>query len=221
MSGLLRSSIGKKVIVSLSGLFLIVFLCVHLTVNLLTLAGPDTFNEAAHFMGHSPMMKIMEPVLALGFLFHMLYSVIVTLQNKRARPIGYKKSGNSQNTSWPSRNMIYLGLIIFVFLIVHIINYFYKIKFTDMLVNGQEISEYDLVIGIFKVEYWYYIALYIVGFIMLGLHLNHAFQSAFQTLGLNNKHWERRLKVVGSLYALVIAVGFTIIPLFFLFKNGF
>ena len=218
MSSFFKTSIGKKVIMSVTGLFLIVFLLVHLTLNLMVLVDEDgsTFNEAAHFMGTNPIMKVMEIVLAAGFIFHILYATILTLKNRAARPVKYE-SGNNSESTWSSQNMFITGAAIVSFLVLHIINYFYKIKFTDLIDSGQ-MTEYDLVKGIFQPEFWYFSAIYIVAFILLGLHLFHSFQSSFQTLGLNNSNWLPRLKFLGALYALVIAVGFSIIPVYFLMK---
>jgi succinate dehydrogenase / fumarate reductase, cytochrome b subunit len=219
MSSFFKTSIGKKVIMSVTGLFLIVFLLVHLTLNLLVLVDEDgsTFNTAAHFMGTNPIMKVMEIVLAAGFVFHMLYATILTLKNQAARPIKYAVSNNS-DSSWSSRNMYITGSTILAFLILHLLNYFYKIKFTDLIDSGQ-MSEYELVKGLFQPENWYFSAFYILAFTLLGLHLNHSFQSSFQTLGLNNSNWIPRLNFIGALYAIIIAVGFSIIPIFFLMKS--
>ncbi|MBN2681587.1 MAG: succinate dehydrogenase cytochrome b subunit [Bacteroidales bacterium] len=214
MSNFLNSSIGKKLIMSISGLFLIAFLLVHLTINLLTLAGPETFNAAAHFMGTNIVMKIMEPMLALGFLVHIVYSLILYAQNLAARPVRYKVINQAETSSWASRNMVFLGIVILAFLGIHLVNYFYKIKFTNDVT-----SEYHLVVGLFTTEYWYYIAIYVIGAIFLGLHLYHAFQSAFQTLGLNNSKWRARWNAIGLIYSLVIALGFSFIPLYFLISE--
>jgi succinate dehydrogenase / fumarate reductase, cytochrome b subunit len=214
--GFLTSSIGKKVIMMVTGLFLIVFLLVHLTLNLLTLVGDGSvFNIAAGFMGSNPVMKVMEIVLAAGFVFHMIYASYLTLKNRAARPVRYEVVDSAKASSWSSKNMYITGSVILAFLVLHLINYFYKIKFTDLLEKG-EMTEYQLVVGLFQPERWYYVVIYIVSFILLALHLNHSFQSAFQTLGINNKIWLPRLRVLGTLYTLVIAAGFTIIPLYFL-----
>ncbi len=215
MSSFLTSSIGKKLIMSLSGLFLIMFLLVHLTINLTLFCGAEIYNAACHFMGTNIVMRIIEPILAIGFIIHILYSVILYFQNLKARPVRYSMSNQKEASSWSSRNMLFLGLSVLSFLGVHLVNYFYKIKFTDLIESG-EMTEYNLVVGLFTVKYWYFVAIYVVGVIALGLHLNHAFQSALQTIGLNNEYWEKRWKVIGSLYALLIAVGFSIIPLYFL-----
>lgn len=217
MSSFLGSSIGKKLIMSITGSFLIVFLLVHLFLNLLTLVGPDAFNTAAHFMGHNPVMKVMEFALAAGFLLHMIYASYLTITNQKARPVKYAVSNKSEATSWASKNMFITGGVVLLFLVLHLMNYYYKIKFTDLIESGQ-MSEYQLVVGLFQPENWYYVVIYVVWFILLGLHLNHAFQSAFQTLGLNNKNWAPRLRFVGNLYAVIVSVGFTIIPIYFLVK---
>jgi len=218
MSGFLTSSIGKKVIMSLTGIFLIVFLLVHLFLNLMVMVDEDggTFNAAAHFMGTNPIMSVMQWVLAAGFIFHMIYASVLTLQNRAARPVKYAVCTKSE-TSWSAQNMYITGTVIFLFLVIHLINYFYKIKFTDLIESGR-MSEFELVKGLFQPENWYYSVIYIIGFILLGLHLNHSFQSSLQTLGLNNKTWLSRLKFLGTIYAIIIAVGFSMIPVFFLVK---
>ena len=218
MSSFLTSSIGKKVIMSLTGLFLIVFLLVHLFLNLLVLVDEDgsTFNVAAHFMGTNAIMSVMQWVLGLGFIFHMIYATILTMKNQAARPVKYVVSTKT-DTSWSAQNMFITGGTILAFLVLHLINYFYKIKFTDLIESGR-MSEFELVKEIFQPQYWYYSIIYIVAFIFLGLHLNHSFQSSFQTLGINNTTWLPRLKFIGTLYAIIIAVGFSIIPVFFLIK---
>jgi len=220
----MKSSIGRKVLVSLSGLFLIVFLLVHLTVNLM-LIFDDTgalFNEAAHFMATNPAIKIMEPVLALGFVVHILYALIVTLKNYMARPARYNKRNSQETGGWPSRNMFFLGSTIFIFLVIHIWNFFWKMRFAGdslldhILVNGTEMeNSYNLVATLFKTSCIYSI-LYILGAIALGLHLSHGFWSAFHTIGLNNNVWMSRLRTVATIYAVIIAVGFSIIPIYFM-----
>lgn len=222
MKGFWKSSIGKKLIMSLSGLFLIVFLLVHLTMNLTMLIDPvggTAYNIAANFMGTNPIIKVMEPILAIGFLIHILYGVIVQLNNWAARGNdSYKQSNQKESSTWASRNMIWLGVFILAFLTVHIINYYVVIKFGQpptTTVDGVEMHDtFALVVGLF--EYWWYDLIYIIGFIALGIHLHHAFWSALQTLGWNNLKWRKRLEVTGDIFAYVIAIGFTIIPLYFL-----
>lgn len=213
MANIFASSIGKKLIMSISGLFLIVFLLVHMCINLLVIfdSSGDLFNEAAHFMATNPIIKIMEPVLALGFLFHILFGIYLELRNNAARPVKYAVANKSE-ASWSSKNMLLTGIMILVFLIIHIWNYFYKIKFTDLIESGQ-MTESELVRNLFMPERWYFSIIYIISFILLALHLNHSLQSSLQTMGLNNSKWLPRWKWIGSLYAVIIAAGFSMIPI--------
>lgn len=225
MSNFLTTSIGKKFLMSLSGFFLISFLSVHLTANLFLLAGSDAFNEASHFMGTNPVIQIMQPVLALGFILHIFYASFLTLQNRKARPESYAKVDQRNSSKWESRNMYILGTVVLTFLVIHLINFFWKIKFTgsDLLkevdVNGVEMENaYSLVTSLFMSGTlgFIYSGIYILGAVALGLHVNHGFWAAFQTLGLSNNIWRNRLEVLGSIFAVVIAAGFSIIPLYFL-----
>lgn len=220
MSNFFKASVGKKFIVSLSGLFLITFLLVHLAVNLFLLFGPDAYNQAAHFMATNPLIKVMEPMLALGFLLHILYTIVLTIANQRTRPQNYSMVDPSEASTWPSRNMFVLGGLIIFFLVIHLSNFWVKMKFGDMdyvLVGGVAMQDaYTLVSNKFAI--WWYDLLYVVGAIFLGLHLSHGFQSAFQTIGLNNQLWRKRWTFLGIVYSVLIAAGFSIIPLYFLIK---
>jgi len=218
MANIFSSSIGKKIIMSISGLFLILFLLVHLTINFLVLLDSDgaIFIAAAHFMGTNPIIRIMEPMLLIGFFFHIFYGIYLAILNNAARPVQYAVPIKTE-ASWSSKNMLITGFAIFAFLVVHIWNYFYKIKFTDLITSGQ-MNEAELVKSLFLPERWYFLVFYIISFILLGLHLNHSLQSAFQTMGLNNKVWLPRLKIASTIYAIVIAVGFSLIPIVVFFK---
>lgn len=226
MSKFFKSSIGQKLLMSITGLFLIVFLLVHLTANLTLLAGSDAFNTIVHFMDTNPLIQIMQPVLALGFILHIVYASILTLQNRKARPQKYNKAELGHSSTWSSRNMYVLGALIGIFLVIHIINFFWKMKVTgdphfDQLVsvNGEQMhNAYGLVAGLFvdPTLGLVFSLVYILGAIALGMHLHHAFWSAFQTIGMSNKLWRKRLSVIGDIYAIIIAAGFASIPLYFL-----
>ena len=215
MSNLISSSIGKKLIMSITGLFLILFLLLHLSINLLLIFSAEAFNIASHFMATNPVIYVVQYVLAAGFLIHMTWASLLTLQNQSARPIKYDSNNPAKNSTWSSRNMYILGGLVLVFLVIHLRDFFYVMKFGDMA--GK--SNYELVTSTFKI--WYYSLIYIVGFVLLGLHLNHAFQSAFHTLGWKNKIWMKRFKVIGTIYALIVCIGFAIIPLYFLIPELF
>jgi len=122
------------------------------------------------------------------------------------------------DVSWSSQNMWVTGALVLGFLILHLYNYFYKLQFTDLIESGQ-MTKYDLVKSIFQAENWPYSVLYITWFIILALHLNHSLQSGFQTMGLNNQKWISRLKWISSIYAIIIAVGFSSITLYFFIQS--
>lgn len=220
MSNFLRASIGKKIIVSLSGLFLITFLTIHLTVNLFLLFGPEAYNKAAHFMATNPLIRVMEPMLAAGFLLHILLTILLTLANQRTRPENYHMLDQSEASTWSSRNMFVLGSLIFFFLVIHLSGFWVKMKFGEMdYIEYAGVSmqdAYSLVTSKFVI--WWYVLVYIGGAIFLGYHLIHGFQSAFQTIGLNNQVWRKRWIMLGTIYSILIAAGFSIIPLYFLIK---
>ena len=176
MAGFLSSSIGKKFLMSLSGLFLILFLAVHATLNSLLLVGPEAYNEAANFMATNPFVKVMEPILALGFVIHILYAFILEIGNLgKVGPVGYKMAVRRHQSTWSSRNMIWLGLIILTFLVIHLANFFWKVKFGGAPeIEGTNMHDtYKLVTSLFASNLWIDI-LYLVGAIALGLHLHHA-----------------------------------------------
>ena len=226
MSNFLSASIGRKVFMSLTGLFLISFLSLHLTLNLLLIFDDsgNLFNQAAHFMATNPMIKIMEPILALGFVIHIIWAGWITLDNMKARPKGYA-SGDQLLKWWaPSKNMFILGGMILVFLILHIFNFWVKLKITgDPLLDkatgtGIEMhNTYALVSNLF-IKFPLYDVIYVIGGILVGLHLSHGFWSAFQTIGLSNINWMNRLKFIANLIGVIFAVGFSAIPIYFLLK---
>lgn len=226
MSKFIYASIGRKFLMSVTGIFLLLFMLVHLTINLMLIFDDSgaLYNEAAHFMVSNPVIKVMEPILALGFLIHIIWSLFISWENWRARPVKYKKKDLSVASTWSSRNMLILGGLIFVFLVVHLANFYWKIKFTGDLLLDQGIdpgskvrNTYLLVSTLFKTS-WFYSLLYMAGGILLGLHVTHGFWSAFQTIGFNNQIWLRRLQVGAWVYAAIVAVGFSIIPLYFMIK---
>ena len=222
MSKFFTSSVGQKFFMSITGIFLMLFLIVHLSINALLLVGDgELFNVAANFMSSNFVMKIIEPILAIGFILHIIYAVYITLKNQMARPQKYKVA-NQSKASWASRNMFILGGLILIFLVIHLANFFWKIKFGTVASisydGGQELHDvYGLVAGLLK-GWWWYNFIYILGAIFLFLHLTHGFWSAFQTLGWDNDRWIKRLKVISYIYAIIIAGGFATIPIYFLIK---
>jgi succinate dehydrogenase / fumarate reductase, cytochrome b subunit len=217
MSNFFCSSIGKKLLMSLAGLFLCSFLLVHLGINLLLLRsdGGEAFKAAVEFMG-SPVIKVMEIFLMAGFAIHMIWAIILFFQNWMARPQSYAITNNSQ-TSFFSKYMVHTGAIIIAFLTLHFINfYFVKLGIVSVPEGAEGKHDfYNMVINLFKQPVYSFI--YIGFMFFLSFHLMHAFQSAFQTLGLNHSKYTPAIKFIGTAYAILVPLGFTIIPIYILF----
>jgi succinate dehydrogenase / fumarate reductase, cytochrome b subunit len=221
MSNFFTSSLGKKLIMSLAGLFLCMFLLVHLGINLMLLKGDGGawFRIGVEFMTTNILIKIMEVVLFGGFLLHMIYGVILQIQNWMARPTRYAVVHQSQ-TSFFSKYMIHTGAVVLIFLILHFSNfYFVKLGLTqapqgNMVVEGKH-DFYNMAINLFSTPAYSW--LYIVFMLILAFHLLHAFQSAFQTIGVNHKKYTPAIKYIGMAYAILVPAGFAIIPVYFLF----
>ena len=203
---------------SLAGLFLCTFLVVHLAINLLLLRndGGEAFKIGVEFMTTNPVVKIMEYVLFGGFLIHIIWGTILQMENWMARPKRYAVTNYSQ-TSFFSKYMIHTGAIIFVFLVIHLMN-FYAVKLGLVAVPAGVEGKHDfyhMAINLFSQRL--YSTIYIGFMIFLGFHLIHAFQSAFQTLGINHKKYSPAINVIGIIYSIAISAGFAIIPLYFMF----
>lgn len=230
MRNTLNSPIVKKVFMAATGLFLVSFLLIHLSINLMLLVpdGGDTFNQAAHFMATNPMIKVMEPVLAIGFLLHLIFAAVVNRQNLKASPNAYAKT-NTTSSTWASRNMYALGVILLATMIVHLINFWVKIKLhaaVDNLpmlgyktVDGVEMENvFVLVKTCFS--YWYYCLIYVVMAVALYYHVSHGFWSAFQSLGANTSKTKKFLVSLSKVIAFIIGFGFTIIPVIYFINNS-
>lgn len=223
MSLLVRySSITKKVTMAIAGIILMAFLVVHLGINLFILPitenHQEVFRDAVYFMTTNPLIKVMEYVLIGCFLVHILWAVVVQISNWMARPVRYKVTNWSQ-TSFFSKFMIHTGIIIFVFLAIHFVNfYFVKLGWLDPPQGTVRIADahdfYSMAINLFSNKV--YSVIYIVLLIFVGFHLNHSFQSAFQTLGLNHPVYTPLIKALGDFYSIVVTLGFILIPLYFI-----
>ncbi len=219
MSTIFGSSIGRKLLMSLSGLFLVVFLIIHLSINLLLLVpdGGQMFNLAANFMA-LPLIKYgLQPVLFAGFFVHIIYAAILTAQNNKARGSAkYASGNNTKDVMWASKNMFVLGITVTAFLVVHLIDYWVPLQIThgaaSITIDGVEMHDtYALVNAAFG-EAWR-VALYVVGALGLTIHLTHGFWSAFQTLGLSNNIWRKRWTVIGIAFAWIIGLSFASIAI--------
>jgi len=212
------SSIGKKITMAFTGLFLILFLIVHAGVNssvFLNDSG-ETFNVIARFMSHNWIVRFLEVGLFAGLILHMIQGFLLWKQNRQARPIAYHTNKPQSNSTWYSRSMGILGTLLLLFLIMHIAHFFVGTKVA--LYGGGDkphnlYEEMKLVFG-----EWYIVLLYILGIIALFWHLLHGFQSAFQTFGLNHKKYTPIIKAAGIGYTVIICVLFALMPLAFYFQ---
>jgi succinate dehydrogenase / fumarate reductase cytochrome b subunit len=215
------STIGRKVVMSITGLFLCSFLVVHLIGNLQLFKndGGNAFNIYSHFMGTNPVIRTMEFVLLAGFVFHIWDAIALTRRNKAARPVGYAHNRPSENSNWSSRNMGLLGTVILVFLIIHLYNFFIPTKTGELgpvMIEGMEYENlYVKVVEAFQNPL--YVGLYVISMIALAFHLIHGFQSAFQTLGINHKKYTPAIKTIGYGFSVLVCLGFAAMPLYFFF----
>ena len=218
----ISSSIGQKIIMSLTGLFLILFLIVHLIGNfqLLYDDGGESFNKYAYFMTNNPLIKVIAYGLYFFILLHTIQGIVLARKNNQAKSKKYAVT-TIANASWVSKNMIYLGLLIFAFLCIHMGDFWWKMKFNQYNMVSYEGIDYQVQDMFTRVdaafnELWIVIV-YVIGVIALGLHLEHGFQSAFQSLGINHKKYTPIIKFIGKVYSIVVPLGFIIIPVWMYF----
>jgi len=207
MNKILFSAVSKKFVMALAGLFLLLFLPVHLGINLMLLNDdPEPFNKAARFMATFPLVKVIEIFLLLTIVVHITYGVFLQIQNWLSRPVGYAVRNKSKTSAF-SRFVFWTGGAVLIFLVIHFFN-FYFIKLG--LVEGDSENFYSVAYQLFSIPG--YVILYWVCFILLGFHLYHALQSAFQTLGLANEFWTPVIRAISLIYAIVLPLGFAVIP---------
>lgn len=217
-SALLQSSLAKKYWMALTGLFLILFLIVHLLGNLTLLKDPaeaaGAFNAYTEFMTSFPLIKITSYLLYFSILFHAVDGILILAnQNRKARPINYAYSKPGRNSIWASRNMGVLGTAILVFIVLHMGNFWFKYKFTELPLDPEGLPDmYGVVISSFQTGW--YTAIYVLSMIILGFHLWHGFESAFQTLGINHPRYLPAIKLVGRAYAVIVPAMFAMIPIY-------
>ncbi|MCT4664153.1 MAG: succinate dehydrogenase cytochrome b subunit [Flavobacteriales bacterium] len=210
--GLFSSSLGRKMVMGITGLFLASFLVIHLIGNLALFYDPVAFNEYTKFMSSNALIRVMEIVLVLGFGSHIIDAILLTKANNKARPVKYAM--DKKKSSWYSRNMGLTGSVILVFLVIHIGTYFVPYKLGDPSLDATGLKDmYTIVVNSF--QQWWYSLLYIVSFVVLGAHLNHGFQSAFQTLGVNHPKYTPFIQKVGVVFSILITIGFISFPIYF------
>ncbi len=235
-------SIGKKLIMALTGLFLIVFLLEHLIGNFLLLVGPVEFAEYAYFMGHNPLIRIAEVGLFAFIIFHVVDGLWLWSKNSKARSQGYAVKGGRHNASWFSRNMHWTGVVILTFMILHLISFWalgrldinvdmgaeesvYAAEVTSMIQaaspeDAERMTEISHELMLSKkieshFQVWWYSLIYILAMAFVGFHLNHGFQSAFQSLGIDHSKFKPVIKATGTFIAILLPAGFAAIAMYF------
>ncbi len=205
MANIFTTSIGKKVIMSLSGFFLIFFITLHALLNGAYLISGEAFNQVCEFMS-LPVIKVMVPVLAFGFIIHIVYAFVLYFNDYKARgKERYAVANKTKADGWASKNMLVLGGLVLIGLALHLMDFWAKMQLREFM--GQEpLTGVQAMNETFR-NVWIYI-MYIVWFVLLWLHLNHGFWSAFQSMGWNNTQWLNRLRVIGYIYSTTLVLIF-------------
>ena len=228
MSKLLKSSIGRKVAMALSGLFLVVFLTQHFVINSTAVISPDTFNAWSQFMGTNPLVQFaLQPILIGGVIFHFVMGFVLELQNRKARPVKYVSFKGNAAAPWTSRNMILSGLVVLAFLGLHFYDFWIH-EMTVKYVQGDMtglINPSDPASGyryyeetVLKFESPVRVILYVISFVLLALHLWHGFASTFQSVGFNNSY-SKALSKFAKVWSIAIPVGFIFIAVYLHFNQ--
>ena len=214
MSGVFSSSVARKFAMALSALFLVFFLLMHVTVNMLSVFSEDAFNLASHFMGTNPLVQfLMQPILMFGVIFHFVLGFVLEIKNRKAQGVKYFKNNGAANSTWMSRNMIYSGLAILGFLILHLKHFWVhemNVKYINPLPENPT-RYYEELVHTFQNPIT--VIVYVIAFVFLALHLLHGFQSSFQSMGLNNKY-TKSLKRSTEVYAILVPTLFAFVALF-------
>jgi succinate dehydrogenase / fumarate reductase cytochrome b subunit len=216
----LNSSIGKKLVMAVTGVCLLLFLIIHLINNLTLYAGPALFDAVVKNLDSiKPLIRVIEVILLLIFILHIINGIRLWIENKKARPVNYAVNGSSQNSNVFSRTAFLTGSIVFIFLVIHLRTLWVAFNlggdYSELMADHQY---FQIVSSVFQNPF--YSIFYVIAVGLLGFHLNHGFQSAFQTFGWNNNKYFPFIKKLGLIYTLIMVIGFASIPIYFLFFFG-
>lgn len=224
---LLKSSIGKKLVMSISGIFLVLFLLFHLSMNVTAVFSTDAYNMICGLLGANWYAVVATIGLGVIITVHFVYAVMLTLQNRKARGNDrYAVNTRPQGVSWASQNMFVIGVVVIGFMILHFSQFWYKMMFAELLghheveLGSRVVSPQD---GADFIQYyfsqlWVVIA-YLIWYVALWFHLTHGVWSAIHTIGWNNHVWMNRLKVISNVVATLIFLGYAFVTLFFYVKS--
>ena len=211
---LTNSSVGRKMVMGITGLFLVLFVTFHVLMNAVALFSPEGYNAVCEFLGANWYAILGTLVLAAGFVIHIIYSFWLTLQNRRARGNDpYQVSKRPATVEWASQNMLVLGIIVVCFMIVHLVQFWAKMQLPELLGEHLELTGMGFVYTAFG-EVWT-LPVYLIGFIALWFHMTHGFWSAFQSIAANNDIWLSRWKATAKVWATVVCLLFAIEAIWF------
>jgi succinate dehydrogenase / fumarate reductase cytochrome b subunit len=221
-SELFTSSIGKKLVMAFTGIFLVLFLIVHVGINACIFAdvfdptdNGEMFNRAAHFMGATVLIRIAEIGLFAGIILHIVQGFVLEAQNRSRRGKGYAVPMGNKGSKWYSRSMGLLGTLLFLFLIMHVSQFWYDSRIAhDLPVATYDAGQHDLfarMIDVFQNPV--IVVLYIIGVISLAWHLMHGFQSAFRTIGVHNNKYLKMINGIGVGFAIIVPIIFALMPI--------
>ena len=222
-----KTSIGRKVVMSLSGAFLVLFITFHMAMNCAALVSADAYNMICEFLGANWYALVATAILALGVLVHFVYAFILTFQNRKARGnVRYAVTSGHKGVDWASQNMLVLGIIVIGGLAIHLVHFWSKMQLQELMghhtvsVEGAEVAVTN---GAALIAYtfskWYNVLIYIVWLAALWFHLSHGIWSMFQSMGWANQTWYPRLKCLATAWTTLIAVGFAAVAIVFYFKS--
>ncbi len=217
-SATLNSSLGKKYVMALSGWFLLIYLVIHLFGNSFLYVGPEAFNMYVYTLTQSGLhyiIQVIEIVLFLGFIIHAYEGIKLSIENWKARTNRYAVKPKDPQSTIASRTMWFTASIIFIFLVIHLQNFWYLYKSGAI---NQTFTMYDAVIETFANPV--YSAIYLIAMYLLGFHLWHGFQSSFQSMGLNHSKYRSLIVWAGRIYTIIITLGFASFPIYFYFFHG-
>lgn len=224
---LLNSSIGRKLIMSISGIFLILFLLFHMSMNVAAVFSEEAYNTICEFLGANWYAVVGTLILAAGFIIHIIYGLWLTLQNRKARGNDrYTVNATPKGVEWSSQNMFVLGIVILGFIVLHLSQFWYKMMFAELTGNVSVtlgdtfVSPAD---GAAFIKYYFsnivFVILYLIWYVAIWFHLTHGFWSAIQTIGWNNRIWMNRWKCISNIFATIIFLGFAIVTITFYIKS--
>ena len=217
---LTNSSLGRKLVMSISGCFLVLFVLFHMSMNVVAIINGNAYNEICAFLGANWYALVATVVLAGGVFVHFAYAFWLTLQNRKARgTIRYSKTVTEKGVDWASKNMLVLGIIVILGLLLHLTHFWSKMQLVELMGEHHNSLGLEPTNGAALIQYtfskWYNVVLYLVWFAALWFHLNHGVWSMFQTAGFANDTWLPRLKCASKAVSTLIFLGFAAVAIWF------